>query len=563
MVLHLRSCSPASTASHDIRFLGCRAGHTCPFVHDQSRRHWAIDTPQPKDRHQPVSNTSHIARGRRINVLTNHQKPTTDGPSANPQASHQYVAPPVEDDRVVQKPISRAQADDPREFQIRQVRRRFSPIEHAGDGGTSLAFHMAPSDPDFPFEMVGLDCVLHVPDTYPRSGTPSLDVRNREMDRGYQINVERGFTRLVEMSPRATLLSLMNTLDKQLEWLLSAPKAETVEIIPNATAARGKWKPGAAPFAPPTVSDVVSPLVREKQKSPTVYTSEQRVAAEARRSAEIHQLKARLGRLPLFLESSDGIAFTVPLQPRRLGDLPVPLQSVKAVKLLVPLLYPLEHCRVEILGVTREAASHTEKTFERRAQENPARSLIGDINYLAQQMHILATELREEPLTENSDLPDVTELDIKEPQVRSQGPAISFEEDDRKHIKTIPRPPEWARNDEGEDGDSDDSDVYDSGDEATDEGEEVGSLGKHTEPSSTAPERGILLSFPFLELYGIEILELVSLCITIKCERCKDLMDTGNLRSNNVQSDASGVWSGSCKKCASPLSIGTITILPS
>lgn len=491
-------------------------------------------------------------------LISDHQKPLDHGPSASPQPSRQYVAPLVEDDRVVQKPISSAQADDPREFQMRQVRRRFSPIENAEAGGTGLAFHMPPSDPDFPFEMVGLECVLHVPDTYPSSGTPSLDVRNQEMGRGYQINVERGFRRLAEMSPQATLLSLMNSLDKQLELLLTAPKAETVTIVPNVTADRGKEKHVAALSAPSTVSEIVAPPVGEERKPPMIYTSEQRAAAEARRSAEIHQLNARLGRLPLFLESPDGIAYTIPLQPRKPGDLPVQLQSVKTVRLFIPLLYPLEHCRIEILGVAREAASHTEKAFERRAQENPARTLIGNVNYLAQQMHTLATELQEESATQKGNFPAITDLEIKEPQVSSQGPANLFEEDDRNHIKIISRPPEWARNDE-EDDHSGDSDGFDSADEFTDEAEEDNALGKTTESSSTAPERGILLSFPFLELYGIEILELVSLCITIKCERCKDVMDMSNLR-NNFQANASVARSETCKKCASPLSIGTVVI---
>lgn len=475
------------------------------------------------------------------------------------------MAPPVEGDRVVQRPISRFQADDPREFQMRQVRRRFSPIENVENGGTSLKFHMVPSDPDFPFEMVGLECVLHVPDTYP-TRAPILDVTNQEMGRGYQINVESGFRRLVEMSPQATLLSLMNSLDKQLESLLTAPKAETVKIIPNATADRGKRKPGTPPNVPSTVSEGIPPSMGEERKSLTVYTLEQRAAADARRSAEIHQLKARLGRLPLFVESSDGIAYTVPLQPRKSQDLSAPLQSVKTVRLFVPLLYPLEHCRVEILGVAREAASHAEKAFERRAQENSARSLIGHVNYLAQAMHILATELLQEPTTEKSDLPDIAVLEIKEPPVMSQGPANSFEEDDRTHIRIIPRPPEWALNgeeEEAEDDDDDyrgDSDAFDSGDEFTEEAEEESALGKNTESSSTAPERGILLSFPLLELHGIEILELVSLCITIKCERCKDMMDVSNLRNNNVRADAPGFRSESCKKCASPLSISTTTV---
>ena len=77
--------------------------------------------------------------------------------------------------------------------------------------------------------MVALDCVLHVPETYPVSEIPSLQVRNKEMGRGYQINVERGFGLFI-LPPDGS--GLMNALDKQLESLLTEPKAETaVQII--------------------------------------------------------------------------------------------------------------------------------------------------------------------------------------------------------------------------------------------------------------------------------------------------------------------------------------------
>lgn len=87
-----------------------------------------------------------------------------------------------------------------------------------------------PSDPNFPFEIAALDCVLSVPNVYP-SLKPSLAVTNKEMGRGFQINIETGFDATVEASPNGTLLQYLKSLDKQLEELLAAPKADTAKLI--------------------------------------------------------------------------------------------------------------------------------------------------------------------------------------------------------------------------------------------------------------------------------------------------------------------------------------------
>lgn len=475
--------------------------------------------------------------------------------SSTLQEGRRFLPPPVDSSRVVQKPVSHAHREDPREFQIQQLRRRFSPTERLEDGGTAFVFQMVPSDPDFPFEMAGLECVLHVPMSYPRNGRPSLDVRNQEMGRGYQINVERGFTALTEGSPQATLLELMNTLDKQLESLLTEQKAETVKIIPNAVVGSSVRQ---AQVVQPTQAniDAMKPKIQDVSKPPLIYTQEQRRVAQERRDAETRQLEARLGRLPLFSKLSDGIAYNVPVTPRRHADLPVPLQAVKTVKLFVPLLYPLQHCRIEILGVGREAAVNTEKGFERKVKDNPEMSLMGYINYLAQHMHILATEPLEEASGEEKcapSAPSVESLSIGDLIDDSTTGAALDNEDYRSHVKVIPRPPEWAVGGEGEeDTDSDYSDSYDSRDEGSaDELDQNNETHPHPNPdsSNTGPERGILLSFPSLELHGIELLELTSLSLTIKCDRCKEPTDISNLRH------ASSPHTESCKKCANTLTI--------
>lgn len=465
-----------------------------------------------------------------------------------------YDSGPVDVSRIVQKPISRTQADDPREHQIQQLRRRFSPKETLEKNGNALTFTMVPSDPDFPFEMAGLDCVLHVPDTYPKNGNPSLDVRNKEMGRGYQINVERGFDKLRSNSPKATLLALMNGLDRQLESLLTEQKAETVKIIPNVMQKPIRVQTVSSSNVKPSSAESI-----EVSKAPQTYNLDQKRIAQARRENEVRQLEARLGRLPLYEKSSDGIAYTFPIEPRRRADLPTPLQVVKTIRLFVPMLYPLQPCRIEIQGVAKEAASNTETGFETKAKENSEMTLMGHINHLSQNMHVLATD----PVKKHSEMTvddlAISSLNVEEPH---DGPSISdkdtiFQEanDDRNHIQIIPRPPEWTFGGEGDANDgTDSSDSYDSGDEFTDN---VSDGGPDTAPgaSSTAPERGILLSFPFLELRGIELLELVSLCVTIKCERCKDTMDVGNLR-NSSETGSSKARTESCKKCASQVGIG-------
>jgi hypothetical protein len=51
-----------------------------------------------------------------------------------------------------------------------------------------------------------------------------------------------------------------------------------------------------------------------------------------------------------------------------------------------------------------------------------------------------------------------------------------------------------------------------------------------------------------MELYGIELLEVATLNITVKCERCRDLSEAKGLKDGVEKSE-------SCRKCASHLGI--------
>jgi hypothetical protein len=477
------------------------------------------------------------------------------------QDRRQAVTKPVPASRVVAKPIPGAQTQNPRQFQLGQIRRRFSPSEQVlqgPDGGTSLLkFNLTPSDPDFPFEMNTLQCQLYVPTGYPDL-KPWLKVGNRDIPRGFSLNVESGFDGIVKERPGATLLDFMKALDKNLETFLSAPKADTVKLIPNKDTrhlsgipSRSVDPAGSAAKGEGVKSTTQSQVGAGPVLEPDpIFTAEQKLQASQRRELETRQLEARLGRLPLFKKSGDGIAYTVPMQPRRLTDLSVALQTVKLAQLFVPILYPLEPCRIRLDGIDSAESKAVEVGFEERATQEKDVTLMGHLNYLAQNMHVLAKTviLSKERPTTTGDPPQPDEVSST-----SKGKGVDGQQDpERSHIQYITRPPEWTVIDPDELLESDsDVDSYDT-DESS--GEE-GGVGVTTDegppaaqPAKENPERGTAISFPFIELYGVELLEVVTLNLSVRCERCKETLEIRGLKNGITKSE-------SCRKCATPLNI--------
>jgi uncharacterized CHY-type Zn-finger protein len=444
---------------------------------------------------------------------------------------------------VVTRPNSKAQIEDPREFEISQIKRRFSPEVKNDVQGTSLTFRLNPSDPDFPFELDNLKCTLVVPKGFPRTGRPALKVHNAEMERGYQINVERGFETLVDRFPQKSLLGLMNELDKNLEKFLTSEKVQTVKIVTNAPRTGGAQIPVVTPEVPlkPTVST-----------HPVRFTPSQKDEASAKRESDIRQLEARMGRQPLFSKRADGTSFNVPLQAAKPSRLPLPLQSLRDITLLVPLMYNLEPCTIVLNGVQSHESGLVEATFERRARQKPELSLTAHVNYLAQNIHLMVQETRETPqqVPRTADVPEVLIPSATTATVVSGIPGAGPAEDEKSHVKVIPRPLEWAiPNEHSEDSES--SDTYDSDEEFSDD--EEGGIAVPDDPVRSAPEAGVLLSFPFLELYGIEVLKLASVSVTVKCDRCKTVADIKNIQPQKGETSAPKIES--CQKCANGMSV--------
>ncbi|ERF74549.1 hypothetical protein EPUS_00679 [Endocarpon pusillum Z07020] len=533
---------------------GCKAGAACSFSHEAAAN-------APKSGNEPIrphkqgspSSLTPVPIHHRSNGSRETSQVIGTGRSdEQPNSSDSRVAPPTE--KRVFQPIPETQRADPRQFQLNQLRRRFSPEEKEVHEATALTFRLVPTDPDFPFEMMALQCTLLVPHSYPTRGRPSLRVTNPEMDRGYQINVERGFDSLVTTMSKSTLLALMNELDKRLEGFLVSEKAQTIKLVTNT--GKGPSNIALRSTAPPAQPAAIS---SEKEpssiSSPPQHSSQKISEAAVKRESDIRQLEARMGRQPHFSKSPGGLSFFVPLQISQLSKLPVSLQPLKSVRLFVPLLYNLEPCSISLVDVSSKEADTVQAAFRSHATAHPEMTLMAHVNHLAQNLHTMAIEAPAAATTPRS--PPLAPSPSTEPPVRTSKDVGIDQEEDRPHIHIIPRPPEWdrPRDDIDQNSSGTDGSEFESSEYGTDDDGGAAVPAEARVGTDIGPDLGILLSFPSLALYGAELLQLFSISLTLKCDRCKEMKDVKSVKSY-TPADTSLIKHESCNKCAAQLSIG-------
>lgn len=252
-----------------------------------------------------------------------------------------------------------------------------------------------------------------------------------------------------------------------------------------------------------------------------------------------------MGRLPVYHKSSDGIVYTLPIEPKRRAELPTGLRAVKSFQLIVPLLYPLQTLRVLLNDVESQDAEAVEELFTQRAVEQKQMTLMSHMNYLTQNIHTLAKHAQ---ARSKAEMP-VEPCDEKIPSSGGESPDKVPATGGRLHIQVIPRPPEWSDPHDDDDSPGSSEDYSDYSDDAED-----GGVALESEPAEASPaptrvqEHGIAIMFPSVELHGIELLQVSILNISVKCERCKTINDVEGLRDNAEKI-------GSCKKCASAFAI--------
>ncbi len=497
---------------------GCRAGEKCKFLHPQQ--------PPPT---AAASSSSIEAATVEAKAVTMDQSTTAQ--ASTPQLTASAVA------KVVTRPVPQAQVKDPRAFQIGQIQRRYKAQLTELEDVSTVKFRLKPTDPDFPYDLDDLDCEMSVPKTYPGEGLPTLRVRNKDIPRGFQINIERGFDAIAASGRNTTLLTLTNRLDQRLETILSGKEAETVKLISNRDPR-------------PTLTSRPKPIQEAVASSsqPTSGPShEQTELAQKKRAAHTRQLEARFNKLTTFAKGGDGFSYIVPLDSPKRATWPAVLQSLHTARIIVPELYPLEPLELR-LDHEDAAARAVERAFKQHAQQHQDDTITQQINYLGQHIRDMAVEDAVHLPTESAQVsqPTTRSMTSDLPQQELQDPA----DGEDSHIRHIPRPPEWdvvENADTSSDGTDSENDSFNPDESDEDEDE------PSTAITDAAPaERGILLSFPQLDLHGIELLELTSLNLTVKCERCKDTMDVEKLRSTDQTAPMREL---SCKKCAAGLAV--------
>jgi hypothetical protein len=197
-------------------------------------------------------------------VSTTASLPHVSIPSASRPIPLNAARPPVV------RPVRKAAPNDtPLTIELRALERRFRPtfyniVSSASLPSASLAqspppktssisgtvpstvveFGLAPSDPDFPFDLETLHVRLIIPDSYPAPSTTSIKVINPEIPAQLRRQVERGWSRKVDglvalSASRGTsglsesLLDLVNWLDRNLERLLTEEESVGMTFVSN------------------------------------------------------------------------------------------------------------------------------------------------------------------------------------------------------------------------------------------------------------------------------------------------------------------------------------------
>lgn len=523
---------------------GCRRGTACPFSHDsnpqvnlldnasESQSRNAPDTAQPQHQNDPLAGSK--------------STPGESPPRASASQSERIS---------VQKPTPETQRDNPREFELNQLRRRFNPGERTDKHGELLTFAFSPTDPDFPAAICSsLACVMRVPISY-RSGDdteghkkPTFMITNPDLDFALRGRIRARFDEICAQNPSVTLLRAMNLLDRSLTRIFLTDSSPPLE-------------------APPS----------KKSPPPQRISAGEKREASQRRSREITQLKARFTSNPLFSASNNDSSFCVPISSPNHTSLPPILQKIEKVTLFVPISYPLEPCQIVLIGVQDEAARDIEAGFCRHCSENPRMSLIAHVNFFSVKMPSLAQPSTKPKLVdtqhatakfsalslekESKDKPETTNMDV--PSSPHARPSLSPEDNAKPHVHFVSRPPEWdtPNNLEADPDESNTDDMHSTSfsDEEEDEEEEEGV--DTLIPDAPPPGRGVAFSFPSLELEGVELLLLKNLSLVVKCERCKDRLDIRGLNISDKSDSKPPRHSATCGKCGNTVSVGTFSLL--
>lgn len=204
-------------------------------------------------------------------------------------------------------------APNPKYLEINKLIKKYHPVSFNGVAITALqsplqqllkkstdldiylGFHLKPSDPEFLFDLEILKFSLYLPLKYPfyqnqeDQTRPSIVVLNKDIPRGFSVNIEIGFNEIIDLCVQkklnkkskrnrhrksrkeeenveeeeetelqlvqgTDLTSIIMTLDKYLEMFLSRQKKDTIKIV--------RYKKPQLTAVPPVETPKPKPIVK-------------------------------------------------------------------------------------------------------------------------------------------------------------------------------------------------------------------------------------------------------------------------------------------------------------
>ncbi|KAF9168353.1 hypothetical protein DFQ26_008976 [Actinomortierella ambigua] len=630
---------------------GCRRGDECMFAHTPTSSpssssplpgaHPRRGTGRPKNARERASRPTPVGQDASIpsthHISASHPtpvasavaadaiKPLTEKPPRQPRPPQ-----PLNPSRApVRKPLPKSlntkgsltleeQHKRLRDYELSQVKSRFGSSASFKDLTAPSAletvwgFGVTPTDPDFPYEIDSLEIKLHVPMTYPRE--PAwLVVLNSNIPLGFARNLEKGFDEHAKLALSAakSLLAQLSWLDINMERLLQQPPTPTIRFISHASTSP-KSSNTASPIAADSVQEPTPHKVQPSLPPPSQpralrhpsWTTQERQEASVKRQQQIAQLNARFrGSITVHSPSSIEIA----LEPTQRAQLPLQWQGPLKIHILIPTLYPLEPCSIQLgfNGANPEfeewRSNNIEKGFDKIVASAPpqAQSLFQYLNQFNRDLKSLMllpeppsstdTPTLSEPmarlqLQEEKEGAEVSTLlakpsslstRLQESMASSRVPTTLNGPNPGRRLYHVEVPASRNFVPEHEDDaytseDTNDSLVEDGDDGETDDEEANGNETQHSidnddsdgdcdngsgeaSASSTpatksdtvvSPKRGVEIRMPGIVLDHISLLQCSLLNLLVRCNRCKALIDIPNLKPDSEQDQYSAPSGG-------------------
>lgn len=224
-----------------------------------------------------------------------------------------------------------------------------------------LSFVIIPSDPDFPFDLDMLKVSLCIPPKYPydKADKPSIYVLNEEIPRGFAVNIEMGFKKIVNLAIHNEtdqdiklvdgkgLLSQIKTLDKYLEAFLKQEKRRTIKFIKGNKPISQAASPESTPE--PIDSRRVAKVPLPKYSKP----SQEQMIDDMQRQRLVQQLNSKLKHnIKLFNKSRHSEKYKITLPINTNYGLPSAWLNYGKIEVLltIPKEYPNLPLHMEIFN---------------------------------------------------------------------------------------------------------------------------------------------------------------------------------------------------------------------